>query len=71
MEMAWAMKQERENRANKYMALNVLEALHGIGISSETGQRYELKSTFRKIPPLPQGYLDKEKRFDPEYALIN
>ena len=56
-EMAWAMKKNRPHRANKDMALNALETLHGIAISCETNQFYELKSTFEKQPPLPQGYL--------------
>lgn len=58
-EMAWAMKQGRPNRANKDMALNALETLHGIAISSETKQYYTLQSTFEKTPPLAQGYLDE------------
>lgn len=59
-EMAWAMKQGRKNRANKEMALNALETLHGIAISSETKQFYELESTFEIQPSLPQGFLGGE-----------
>lgn len=70
-EMAWSMKAGRVNRANKDMALNALEALHGIAISSETKMHYELKSTFEKPAPLPQGYVYKPTvHSDEEAALI-
>lgn len=70
-EMAWSMKAKRRNRANKEMALNALEALHGIAISSKTSRFYELKSSFEKMPPLPQGYLDSYYcGSDPEVALV-
>jgi len=69
-EMAWAMRRDRKHRANKEMALNALEALHGIAISSETKSNYILKSTFEKLPQLPQGYLDTTYfNSDPEAAL--
>lgn len=58
-EMAWSIRNGRVPRANKEMALNALEALHGIAVSSQTGAVYTLKSTFEKAPPLPQGYIDK------------
>lgn len=70
-EMAWALKAGRVNRANKELALNALETLHGIVISSETKQYYELKSTFTITPPLPQGYLDGDYfGSDPEISLV-
>ena len=71
-EMAWAMKGGRQHRANKDMALNALETLHGIAISSKTKQHYVLKSTFTKTPPLPQGYLDgRYYGSEPEMSLVN
>jgi predicted dehydrogenase len=56
-EMAWSLRKGRTPRASKEMALNALEAIHGIAISSGTGSKHTLQSTFVKAPPLPQGYL--------------
>lgn len=71
-EMAWAMKQKRRNRANKEMALNALETLHGIAISSKSGRCYDLKSTFEMTPSLAQGYLNADYYgSDPEFSLVN
>jgi len=71
-EMAWAMKKGRPNRANKDMALNALETLHGIAVSSQTKAHYELKSTFTKTPALPQGYLDGTYYgSEPEISLVD
>jgi hypothetical protein len=68
--MAWAMRKGRTPRANKETALHALEALHGIAISSQTKATYVLKSTFKKMPPLPQGYLGKAYfNSDPEAGL--
>ena len=55
-EMAWSIRQGRSNRASKEAAYHALEVLHGIRISSESGIRYELSSSFRKSSPLPRGY---------------
>jgi len=70
-EMAWAMREHRGNRASKEMALNALEALHGIAISSASNNVYELMSRFDKTPPLKQGYLDtRYYNSDPEISLV-
>ena len=74
-EMAWAMLNERTPRANKEMAYHALEILHGIAISSASGQNYHLKSDFQKTPPLRSGYFPKylakdNLSVDPEAALI-
>lgn len=74
-EMAWAMANGRKNRATKEMSYHALEVLHGIAISDRTGQNYELKSDFEKMPPLRSGYfpeyLAKDHLcVDPEAALI-
>jgi hypothetical protein len=55
-EMAWSMRMERKNRANKEMAYHALEVLHGIVRSSETGSNQIMQSTFEKTPPIPRGY---------------
>ena len=74
-EMAWAMLNERTPRANKEMAYHALEILHGIAISSASGQNYQLKSDFQKTPLLRSGYFPKylakdNLSVDPEAALI-
>lgn len=69
-EMAWAMRKGRVPRANKEMALHALEALHGIALSSQSGETYRLVSRFEKSAPLPQGYLDSRYfGSDPEAAI--
>ena len=74
-EMAWSMAANRKNRASKEMAYHALEILHGIAISNTTGQNYELKSDFERMPMLRGGffpkYLEKDHlEVDPEAALI-
>lgn len=59
-EMAWSMRKNRKNRANKEMAYHALEVLHGITAGSETKSTYFLKSTFEKMPPIPRGYLGQD-----------
>lgn len=71
-EMAWAILEKRRNRANKEMALNALETLHGIVISSGEQKVYVLESTFEKMPQLKQGYLDSGYyNSDPEVSLVH
>jgi len=71
-ELAWSLRKGRVPRANKDVALNAVETLHGIALSSQTGVTHRLKSTFERTPPLPQGYLDKTYMgFDPEAALAH
>lgn len=55
-ELAWSLRKGRKHRTSKEMGYHALEVLHGIGISSQTKQVYELKSRFEKTPPLPRGY---------------
>jgi predicted dehydrogenase len=55
-EMAWSMRMDRKNRANKELAYHALEVLHGIVKSSATKSNQVMKSTFEKMPPLPRGY---------------
>ena len=55
-EMAWSMRQGRNNRASKEMAYHALEVLHGIVKSSVTKSNQVMQSTFEKTPPLPRGY---------------
>ncbi|MEM1484443.1 Gfo/Idh/MocA family oxidoreductase [Oscillospiraceae bacterium PP1C4] len=58
-EMAWSIRKDRAPRACKEMAYHALEVLSGIVESSQTKAFYQMKSTFTKMPPLPQGYLDE------------
>ncbi|WP_225420409.1 hypothetical protein [Lapidilactobacillus bayanensis] len=57
-EMAWAMRAERPHRASMEMGYHVFELIHGMYISSKTGDRYHMQSTFEKPQPLPSGFLD-------------
>ena len=59
-EMAWSIRKNRTPRANKEMAYHALEVLTGIQQSSQTKTYYQIKSTFKTMPPLPQGYLDQK-----------
>ena len=51
------------------MALNALEALHGLAISSTTKVVYQCQSTFESVPQLPQGYLGGKYMDDAETAI--
>lgn len=53
LDMAYAIVNNREHRANGKMGLHVLELMHGFYVSSETGQYYHTKSTCEKPEPLP------------------
>lgn len=55
-EMAWSLRKNRKNRANKEMAYHALEVLHGIVKSSETKFNQVMGSTFEKMPPIHRGY---------------
>ncbi len=59
-EMAWSLRKERKNRANKEMAYHALEVLHAIVRSGETKSTQILHSTFEKTPPIPRGYSGRE-----------
>ena len=55
-EMAWSILAGRNHRASKEMAFHVFETMHGIMISSEKGEVYNMKSTFEVPAALPAGY---------------
>ena len=55
-EMAWSILAGRNHRASKEMAFHVFETMHGIMISAEKGQVYQMTSTFEKPAMLPAGY---------------
>lgn len=55
-EMAWSLRRNRKNCANKEMAYHALEVLHGMVRSSETKSNQMMKSTFEKTPPILRGY---------------
>ncbi len=57
-EMAWSITKQRPHRASMEMAYHVFELIHGMYISANQSQIYELQSTFEKPAPLPTGYLD-------------
>lgn len=69
-EMAWALRNGREPRASKEMALHGVELLLGIQESAQSKRFYELRSTFARPAPLPRGYLDRGySNADPENGL--
>ncbi len=55
-EMAWSILAGRNHRASKEMAFHVFETMHGIMISSEKGEVYNMTSTFDVPAMLPAGY---------------
>jgi len=63
-ELAWAMRGGRKSRVDKEMAYHGLEVLYGIAESSRKGQMHYMNSTFEKMPPLPQGYLNGDYPFE-------
>lgn len=70
-DMAWAIQQSREPRANKQMAYHALEILLGLLESGETGGVITIQSDFVVPKPLPAGYMGKTYLFtDEEAALI-
>lgn len=56
-EMAWAILHNRPHRAKKEMALHVLEIIHGIEKSQETGSPYKMESSFEIPQGLPEGFI--------------
>ncbi len=56
-EMAWAMRAGRTPRAAKEMALHTLEILDSIKQSAQSKAAVQLKTSFERPSPLPQGYL--------------
>ncbi|MFV0466867.1 MAG: Gfo/Idh/MocA family protein [Lachnospiraceae bacterium] len=55
-EMAWSIRLGRANRASKELGYHALEVLHGIKISSESRQFYEMKSDFEIPKALERGF---------------
>lgn len=56
-EMAWSIVAGRNHRASKEMAYHVFELMHGIMTSAETGEIYNMESTFEIPAALPAGYM--------------
>lgn len=58
-EMAWSIVQDRPHRVSKEMALHVLEIVHGIFNSIDTGKYYEMETEFQSPESLPEGLIGK------------
>ena len=59
-DMASAHENKREHRANAHTAYHVLDIMHSILDSSETGQHIELPSSMTRPSPFPEGLSDGE-----------
>ena len=59
-DMISAHENKREHRANAHAAYHVLDVMHSILDSAETGQRIELASSMTRPSPFPEGLLDGE-----------
>ena len=59
-DMISAIQGKREHRANARTAYHVLDIMHSILDSSETGQHIELTSSMTRPSPLPEGLQDGE-----------
>ena len=59
-DMVSALENKREHRANAHAAYHVLDVMHSILDSAETGQRIELASSMTRPSPFPEGLLDGE-----------
>lgn len=56
-EMAWSILADRPHRASAEMALHVLEIIHGIFTSSDSGEIYRMETKFELPKPLPEGFI--------------
>lgn len=56
-EMAWSILAGRPHRASVEMALHVLEIIHGIFTSADTGKTYGMETKFERPKPLPEGFI--------------
>ena len=56
-EMAWSIRAGRNHRASKEMAMHVFETMHGIMISANSGQNYEMTTRFETPAALPEGFI--------------
>jgi len=59
-DMISAHENKREHRANAHTAYHVLDIMHSILDSSETGQHVELASSMTRPSPFPEGLPDGE-----------
>jgi predicted dehydrogenase len=73
-ELAWAMRQGRENRLSRAYGLHCQEVLHALDEAARTGATYEMQSRC-EVAPLKSGYystLDSGKvRGDAERSLMD
>ena len=59
-DMISAIQNKREHRANAHTAYHVLDIMHSILDSSDTGQHIELTSSMTRPSPLPEGLQEGE-----------
>ena len=59
-DMISAIENKREHRANAHAAYHVLDVMHSILDSAETGQHIELSSSMTRPSPFPEGLPDGE-----------
>ena len=57
-EMAYAIQQQRDHRANGKMAFHILEIMHAIHTASAQGRHVEMNSQCPRPAPLPSGKLE-------------
>lgn len=57
VDMAYAIRSGRAHRANGELALHVLDVMHSIGESAQSGNRSEPKTACERPTPLPLGLL--------------
>jgi predicted dehydrogenase len=55
LDMAYAIRNGRANRANGELAYHILEAMHGFHDASNEGKHYIMQSSCEKPKPLPGG----------------
>lgn len=60
VDMAYAIRDGREERASGQMALHSLEVMEGLLTSAAEGRFYELQSTCTRPAPLPPNFPDNE-----------
>ncbi len=67
-EMAWAMRQKRQHRVSKELAIHSLEVLEGIGVSSASRKFYDMTTKFEKTKPFERSYNDFFNNFSPDLS---
>ncbi|MDX1931558.1 MAG: Gfo/Idh/MocA family oxidoreductase [Capsulimonadales bacterium] len=55
VDLALALRSGRPHRCSAEMGLHVLEAMHGIHVSAETGRRYDMRTVCQRPAPIPIG----------------